>query len=281
MELMHPINLAYEAAAADLNDVNMIDPWHLQAYGKTTVNYNRDVEVFPVLNAIFTKIYGESPYKSPTDMGVNMVGFAITNDEVIREASRQEIIRRYYAALVKNKVTGTALGEVKKIEMLMNRLEITKDDRKVAAVANKFSENYHDPVAAIELNDGRIVTGKTTDLLGAVCSMMLNALKTLADIDDEVLLLPKEVVRAIQNLKTNVMKNQNPRMHVDEVLVALSVSAENDSNAKLALEQVSKLKGTQVHSVVILSQEDMDIFRRLGIDLTCEPQYESDKLYHR
>ncbi len=281
MELMHPINLAYEAATADLNDVNMIDPWHLQAYGKTTVNYNRDVEVFPVLNAIFTKIYGESPYKSPTDMGVNMVGFAITDDAVIREASKQEIIRRYYDALVKHKVTGTALDEVKKIEMLMNRLEITKDDRKVAVVANKFSENYRDPVAAIELNDGRIITGKTTDLLGAVCSMMLNALKVLAGIDDEVLLLPKEVVRAIQNLKKNVMKNQNPRMHVDEVLVALAVSAENDNNAKLALEQVSKLKNTQVHSVVILSQEDNDIFRRLGIDLTCEPQYESDKLYHR
>ncbi len=281
MELMHPINLAYEAATADLNDVNMIDPWHLQAYGKTTVNYNRDVEVFPVLNAIFTKIYGESPYKSPTDMGVNMVGFAITDDDVVKEASKQEIIRRYYSSLVKNKVTGTALDEVRKIEMLMNRLEIKKEDRKVADVANKFAENYHDPVAAIELNDGTIVTGKTTDLLGAVCSMMLNALKTLAGIDDEVLLLPKEVVRAIQNLKTKVMKNQNPRMHVDEVLVALAVSAETDDNAKLALEQVSKLKHAQVHSVVILSQEDMDIFRRLGVDLTCEPQYESDKLYHR
>ena len=281
MELMHPVNLAYEAATADLNDVNMIDPWHLQAYGKTTVNYNRDVEVFPVLNAIFTKIFGESPYKSPTDMGVNMVGFAITDDDAVREASEQEIIRRYYAALVKQKVTGTAKEEVKKIELLMNKTGITKEDRKVAVVANKFAENYHDPVAAMELNDGRIITGKTTDLLGAVCSMMLNALKTLAGIDDKVLLLPKEVVTAIQHLKINVMKNQNPRMHVDEVLVALSVSAESDANAKLALEQVSKLKNTQVHSVVILSQEDTDIFRRLGIDLTCEPQYESDKLYHR
>ncbi len=281
LELMHPVNLAYEAATADLNDVNMIDPWHLQAYNKTTVNYNRDVEVFPVLNAIFTKIYGESPYKSPTDMGVNMVGFAITDDNTVCEASKQEILRRYYAALVKNKVTGTGMSEVKKIELLMNRLDITKDDRKVAAVANKFAENHHDPVAAIELNDGTIVTGKTTDLLGAVCSMMLNALKVLAGIDDSVLLLPKEVVQAIQHLKTKVMKNQNPRMHVDEVLVALAVAAESDANAKLALEQVSKLKHTQVHSVVILSQEDTDIFRRLGIDLTCEPQYESDKLYHR
>ena len=281
MKLMHPVNLAYEAATADLNDVNMIDPWHLQAYNKTTVNYNRDVEVFPVLNAIFTKIYGESPYKSPTDMGVNMVGFAVTDDNVVCEASKQEIIRRYYAALQKQKVTGMAINEVRKIEMLMNRLAITKDDRKVAAFANKFYESHNDPVAAIELNDGRIITGKTTDLLGAVCSMMLNALKTLAGIDDKVLLLPKEVVRAIQNLKINVMKNQNPRMHIDEVLVALAVSAESDENAKLALEQVSKLKGTQVHSVVILSQEDMDIFRRLGVDLTCEPQYESDKLYHR
>ncbi len=281
LQLMHPVNLAYEAATADLNDVNMIDPWHLQAYDKTTVNYNRDVEVFPVLNAIFTKIFGESPYKSPTDMGVNMVGFAITDDEAVCEASKQEIIRRYYAALMKQKVTGTGIAEVKKIELLMNRLDLTRNDRKVAVAANHFAENFRDPVAAIELNDGTLVTGKTTDLLGAVCSMLLNALKTLAKIDDSVLLLPKEVVRAIQHLKINVMKNQNPRMHIDEVLVALAVSAETDSNAKLALEQVPKLKGTQVHSAVILSQEDMDIFRRLGIDLTCEPQYESDKLYHR
>ena len=278
---MHPVNLAYEAATADLNDVNMIDPWHLQAYNETTVNYNRDVEVFPVLNAIFEQISGESPYKSPTDMGVNMVGFAVTDDEVVCEASRQEIIRRYYAALQKQKQTGTAAEEVKKIEMLLNRLGLTKLDRKVAKVVNEFAKNYEDPVAGIELNNGRIVTGKTTDLLGAVCSMMLNALKVLAGIDDSVLLLSKEVIEAIQNLKIKVMKNQNPRMHVHEVLIALAVSAETDENAKLALEQVSKLKGTQVHSGVILSQEDMDIFRRLGVDLTCEPEYESDKLYHR
>ena len=279
--LMHPVNLAYEAATADLNDVNMIDPWHLQAYGETTVNYNRDVEVFPVLNAIFEKISGESPYKSPTDMGVNMVGFAVTDDDAVSEASKQEIIRRYYAALQKNKQTGTAVDEVKKIEMLLNRMGLTKDDRKVAKVVNEFSENYDDPVAGIELNDGTIVTGKTTELLGAVCSMILNALKVLAGIDDSILLLSKEVIEAIQNLKIKVMKNQNPRMHIDEVLVALAVSAETDNNAKKALEQVSKLKGTQVHSAVILSQEDMDIFRRLGVDLTCEPEYESDKLYHR
>ncbi len=279
--LMHPVNLAYEAATADLNDVNMIDPWHLQAYGKTTVNYNRDVEVFPVLNAIFQHISGESPYKSPTDMGVNMVGFAITDDEAVCEASKQEIIRRYYAALQKNKQTGLAGDEVKKIEMLMNRMELNKNDRAVAKAVNDFAEHYDNPVAGIELNNGRIVTGKTGPLLGAVCSMLLNAIKVLAGIDDEVLLLSKEVIEAIQKLKTKVMKNQNPRMHVDEVLIALSVSAESDDNAKHALEQVPNLKGTQVHSSVILSQEDMDIFRRLGVELTCEPVYEYDKLYHK
>ncbi|MBQ1517865.1 MAG: DUF1846 domain-containing protein [Clostridia bacterium] len=279
--LMHPVNLAYEAATADLNDVNMIDPWHLQAYGQTTVNYNRDVEVFPVLNAIFEHISGSSPYKSPTDMGVNMVGFAIVDDDVVSESSKQEIIRRYYAALQKQKQTGNASDEVKKIEMLLNRLSLTKDDRRVAKAVNDFSEQYNNPVAGIELNDGTIVTGKTSELLGAVCSMLLNAIKVLAGIDDSVLLISKEVIEAIQKLKIGVMKNQNPRMHVDEVLIALSVSAQNDENAKKALEQVINLKGCQVHSSVILSQEDMDIFRRLGIDLTCEPQYESDKLYHR
>ena len=197
--LMHPVNLAYEAATADLNDVNMIDPWHLQAYGQTTVNYNRDVEVFPVLNAIFQHISGESPYKSPTDMGVNMVGFAITDDEAVCEASKQEIIRRYYAALQKNKQTGLAGDEVKKIEMLMNRMELNKNDRAVAKAVNDFAEHYDNPVAGIELNNGRIVTGKTGPLLGAVCSMLLNAIKVLAGIDDEVLLLSKEVIEATQN----------------------------------------------------------------------------------
>ncbi len=279
--LMHPVNLAYEAATADLNDVNMIDPWHLQAYGETTVNYNRDVEVFPVLNAIFEQISGESPYKSPTDMGVNMVGFAITDDEAVCEASKQEIIRRYYSALLRNKQSGTADEEVKKIEMLLNRMGLNKNDRKVAAVVNELASKYEDPVAGVELNDGTIVTGKTNELLGAVCSTMLNALKVLANIDDSVPLLSKEVIRAIQKLKIGVMQNQNPRLHIDEVLIALSVSAESDENAKKALEQVKNLKGTQVHSAVILSQEDMDIFRRLGVDLTCEPVYESDKLYHK
>lgn len=279
--LMHPVNLAYEAATADLNDVNMIDPWHLQAYGETAVNYNRDVEVFPVLNAIFEHISGESPYKSPTDMGVNMVGFAITDDEVVCEASKQEIIRRCYAALQKNKQYGTALDEVKKIQMLLDRMGLTKDDRKVSAVVNELSDRYINPVAGIELNDGTIVTGKTNDLLGAVCSMILNALKVLAGIDDEVALLSKDVITAIQKLKIGVMQNQNPRLHIDEVLIALSVSAETDDNAKKALEQVKQLKGTQVHSSVILSQGDMDTFRRLGVDLTCEPHYESDKLYHK
>lgn len=279
--LMHPVNLAYEAATADLNDVNMIDPWHLQAYGETAVNYNRDVEVFPVLNAMFEQISGESPYKSPTDMGVNMAGFAITDDDTVCEASKNEIIRRYYAALLRNKQSGTAIAEVRKIEMLLNRLGLTKRDRKVAAAVIDLAEKFDDPVAGIELNDGKIITGKTNDLLGAVCSMLLNALKVLSNIDDSVLLLSKDVIRAIQKLKIDVMKNQNPRLHIDEVLLALSVSAQEDENAKKALEQVKSLKGTQVHSSVILSQEDMDIFRKLGVELTCEPEYESDKFYHK
>lgn len=279
--LMHPINLAYEAATADLNDVNMIDPWHLQAYGETAVNYNRDVEVFPVLNAMFEQISGESPYKSPTDMGVNMVGFAITDDDVVCEASKNEILRRYYSALVRNKQSGTAADEVRKIEMLLNRLQLDKSDREVAKEVMLLAEKYDNPVAGIELPDGQIVTGKTNDLLGAVCSMMLNALKILAGIDDSVPLLSKNVIRAIQKLKLNVMKNQNPRLHIDEVLIALSVSAEEDNNAKLALDQLKFLKGSQVHSSVIISQEDIDIFRRLGVELTCEPNYESDKLYHK
>lgn len=279
--LMHPVNLAYEAATADLNDVNMIDPWHLQSYGETAVNYNRDVEVFPVLNAMFEKISGESPYKSPTDMGVNMVGFAIVDDEAVCEASKDEIIRRYYDALLKNKQTGTAENEVRRIELLMNRLGITGDDRKAAASVRNLAEKYENPVAGIELADGEIITGKTNDLLGAVSSMMLNALKVLANIDDSVLLLSEEVIRAVQKLKVDVMKNQNPRLHLDEVLLALSVSAESDNNAKKALEQIKYLKGAQAHSSVILSQSDTDIFRKLGIELTCEPVYESDKLYHK
>lgn len=279
--LRHPVNLAYEAATADLNDVNMIDPWHLQAYGETAVNYNRDVEVFPVLNAMFEKIQGESPYKSPTDMGVNMVGFAITDDEAVSQASRDEIIRRYYSALLRDKQTGTAGDEVRKIEMLLNSEGISKNDRKAASAVMDLADKYDEPVAGIELNDGRIITGKTNHLLGAVCSMILNALKALANIDDSVLLLSKEVIEAIQKLKVQVMKNQNPRLHLDEVLIALAVSAGTDDNAKKALEQIPNLKGTQVHSSVIISREDIDVFRRLDVQLTCEPEYESDKLYHK
>lgn len=279
--LRHPVNLAYEAATADLNDVNMIDPWHLQAYGETAVNYNRDVEVFPVLNAMFEKIQGESPYKSPTDMGVNMVGFAITDDEAVSQASRDEIIRRYYSALLRDKQTGTAGDEVRKIEMLLNSEGISKSDRKAASAVMNLADKYDEPVAGIELNDGRIITGKTNHLLGAVCSMILNALKVLANIDDSVLLLSKEVIEAIQKLKVQVMKNQNPRLHLDEVLIALAVSAGTDDNAKKALEQIPNLKGTQVHSSVIISREDIDVFRRLDVQLTCEPEYESDKLYHK
>ena len=279
--LKHPVNLAYEAATADLNDVNMIDPWHLQAYNETTVNYNRDVEVFPVLNTMFEKIYGKSPYKSPTDMGVNMAGFGIFDDEIVSKAAKDEIIRRYYATKVRHKQGTADISEVHKMDMIMNQLSLTTDDRKVAKAALDLAEVTQSPAAAMELEDGRIITGKTNKLLGAVCSMLLNALKVLAGMDDAVLLLSQDVIKAIQKLKTNVMQNENPRLHTDEVLIALSISAETDENARKALEQVKNLKNAEVHSSVILSQVDRDIFRKLGINLTCEPRYESDKAYHK
>lgn len=269
--LKHPINLAYEAATADLNDVNMIDPFHLEAYGETTVNYNRDIEIFPVLNAIFEGIYGENPYKSPTDMGVNMVGNCIIDDEACKEASYMEIIRRYYAAK-----TGVVDGKSKendvyKIELLMNQAKITTDDRKVTVAAKRRAEELGVPCAAIELADGTIITSKTTDLLGASAALLLNTLKFLGEVDDDAHLISPEAIEPIQELKTKYLGGKNPRLHTDEVLIALSVSALNDANARKALEQLPKLKGCQVHTSVMLSEVDIKTFKRLGVDLTSEP----------
>ena len=278
--LNHPVNIAYEAATADLDDLNCIDPFHLDAYGVKTVNYNRDVEIFPVLNAMFQRIFGESPYKSPTDMGVNMAGNAICDDEVCRYAAKQEIIRRYYEALCQQR---KGLGEessVSKIEILMNQCGITQEERPVVAAANERAEKTGEPCAAIELPDGKIVTGKTSALLGASSAMMLNALKYLAGIKDEVLLMAPSVIEPIQELKTQHLGNHNPRLHTDEILIALSVCAVTDENAKLALEQLKKLKGCQMHSSVLLSQVDEKLLKKLGINLTCEPRYQTKKLYH-
>ena len=278
--LKHPVNVAYEAATADLDDVNMIDPFHLEAYGKTAVNYNRDVEIFPVVNAMMERIMGQSPYKSPTDMGVNMVGCAISDDEAVRAAANQEIIRRYYAALSAVRQGNSEQSEVSKIELLMNQLQISVADRPVAAAAVAKAEASGAPATAIELEDGRIITGKTSSLLGASSSMLLNVLKVLGDIPDEVQLLSPTIIEPIQRMKTGVLGNHNPRLHTDEVLIALSICAATDERAKLAMDQLEKLKGLEAHSSVILSRVDEQTFRKLGINLTCEPRYQTKKLYH-
>ena len=278
--LKHPVNLAYEAATADLNDVNMIDPFHLEAYGITTVNYNRDVEIFPVLSAIFEKIYGENPYKSPTDMGVNMAGNCICDDEACRDASNQEIIRRYYQAL-NGLAEGTSTEEeVFKIELLMKQAHLTVNDRTVVDAALKRAEETGAPAAALELPDGSIITGKTSNLLGASAALLLNALKKLAGIEDEVHIISPSAIEPIQKLKTSYLGSKNPRLHTDEVLIALSISAATNETAQLALDQIPKLRGCQVHTSVMLSEVDVKQFKKLSIQLTSEAKYENKKLYH-
>ena len=274
--LKHPVNLAYEAATADLNDVNMIDPFHLEAYGVTTVNYNRDIEIFPVLNAIFEGIYGSCPYKSPTDMGVNMVGNCISDDEVCCEASRQEIIRRYYQALSRVvKDQPGSKNEVYKIELLMKQAKIVTSMRSVVPAANELAAREGAPAAALELPDGSIVTGKTSNLLGASAALLLNAVKELGGIPHERHLISPASIEPIQKLKVDYLGSANPRLHTDEILIALSTCAASDEDAKLP-----KLKGCQVHTSVILSDVDIKTFKKLGIELTCEPVYEHKGIYH-
>ncbi len=281
LPLKHPVNLAYEAATADLNDVNMIDPYHLDYYGVTTVNYNRDVEAFPVLNAVFERISGKSPYHSPTDMGVNMAGYAIVDDENCRRASCDEIIRRYYAArcdLRRDRGSETA---VEKIEMLMRQLSIGADDRPVVAAALGRAEETDNPAVAIQLPDGRIVTGRTSELLGPSAAALLNAVKGLCHLPRKTDLIARSVIEPIQELKVGPLGNHNPRLHSDEVLVALAISAGLDEQAARAVSKLSELRGCEAHSTVILPQVDADIYRKLGIHLTCEPNYQTKKLYHR
>ena len=275
LPLNHPVNLAYEAATADLSDVNMIDPFHLDAYGTTTVNYNRDVEAFPVLVAMFERILGECPYKSPTDMGVNMVGNCIMKDNVCKAASGQEILRRYYAALCDHKQGKATDAQILKLELLMKKAGVGVDDRRVVTPALKLAEETELPAAAMELPDGRIVTGKTSPLLGASSALLLNALKALAGIDDNIHLISPLVIDPIQHLKVDHLGNRNPRLHTDEVLVALSISAATDPNAEKAMEQLGKLRGCDVHSSVILSPVDEKTFKRLGVNLTCEPRFKN------
>ena len=280
LPLKHPVNLAYEAATADLNDVNMIDPFHLEAYGKTAVNYNRDVDIFPVLNAIFEGIYGESPYKSPTDMGVNMAGFCIVDDEVCREASYQEIIRRYYHALNRLAKEEGSEDEVYKLELLMKQAKINTGMRRVIAPCMERASLIQAPAAAIELSDGTLVTGKTSNLLGASAAVLLNSIKMLGGIPHDQHLIAPSAIEPIQTLKTNYLGSRNPRLHTDEVLIALSMSAATDPVAKKALDQLPRLRGCQVHTSVMLSDVDIKVFKKLGAELTSEPVYEHRKLYH-
>ena len=278
--LKHPINLAYEAATADLDDINMIDPFHLEAYGETTVNYNRDVEIFPVLNAILTRIFGESAYKSPTDMGVNMAGYCIIDDEVCRNASRQEIIRRCYAAACSLRQGLGTPEEVRKIELIMNSIGLSADDRPVVAKALKKAEETGGPAVAIELPDGTIITGKTSSLLGASSACLMNALKYLAGIDKKLLLIAPGVIEPIQHLKVEHLGNHNPRLHTDELLIALSICAVTNPLDELAIDQLDKLRGCEAHSTVILSRVDENLFSKLGVNITYEPRYQAKKLYH-
>ncbi len=281
LPLKHPVNLAYEAATADLSDVNMIDPFHLEAYGETTVNYNRDVEIYPVVEAMFQKIYGKCPYKSPTDMGVNMAGLAIFDDEACREASRQEILRRYFAAAC-DKIRGNSSGhDLQKIELLMNALSITPESRPTVSPALDLSTATDNPAVAIQLAGGTIITGKTTALLGATSAALLNALKFLGNIPDHVHLIDPAVIAPIQHLKTEHLGNQNPRLHTDELLIALSISAVTDPNAEIAMEQLVKLESCQVHASVILSSVDETVLKKLGANVTCQPVYEIQRLYRK
>ena len=275
LPLSHPVNLAYEAATSDLDDVNMIDPFHLEAYGEMTVNYNRDVEAFPVLQTIFQQLLGHCPYKSPTDMGVNMAGNCIVDDEAVRFAAKQEIIRRYYTALCDKKQGKAEDSQTMKLEMLMKKAGVSAEDRRVVAPALIRAEETGKPAAAMELPDGTIVTGKTSPLLGASAALLLNVLKIMAGIDKQIHLIAPTVIDPIQHLKVDHFGNRNPRLHTDEVLLALSICAATDPLAEKAMEQLPKLRGCQVHSSVILSPVDEKVFKRLGVNLTCQPQYKA------
>ncbi len=282
LPLKHPVNVAYEAATVDLGDVNMIDPFHLDAYGVTTVNYNRDVEIFPVVNAMFELIYGKSPYRSPTDMGVNMAGLCITDDNAVSDAARQEIIRRYYNCLcAERKGLASDEQESAKCELLMRQVGASAADRPVVEAALAKAESTGAPATAMELCDGRIITGKTTSLLGASSAMLLNALKALAGIDDGVKLISEKLIEPIQDIKVRILGNHNPRLHTDEVLIALSICASTDPAAAKCIAQLTNLRHCEVHSSVILSQVDEGVFKKLGVNLTCEPVYQTKKLYHK
>lgn len=271
LPLKHPVNMAYEAATADLDDVNMIDPFHLEAYGKIAVNYNRDIEIFPVLNTLFEGIYGESPYKSPTDMGVNMIGFCMEDEEICCKAANEEIIRRYYYALCNMAEKGSDDHEVNKIALIMKQAKLTTDDRKTTVAAQQKKQISGVQAAAIELHDGTIITARTSPLLGPSAALILNATKHLAGIPHDVNLIPEEMIAPIQKTKVEYLHGHNPRLHTDEVLVAISILSNHDENCQKALQQLPNLRGCQVHSTAMLSEVDRKIFQKLGVGLTCDP----------
>ncbi|XCY70333.1 DUF1846 domain-containing protein [Streptococcus iniae] len=281
LPLHHPVNLAYEAATADLDDVNMIDPFHLETYGKTAVNYNRDIEVFPVLNRTFERILKQSPYASPTDMGVNMVGYSIVDEKAAIEASKQEIIRRYYQTLVDFKAERVSASAVKKIELLMNDIGVSPEDRKVTVVAREKAEKTGAPALALELPDDQIVTGKTSELFGPTAAVVINAIKKLAHIDKQTHLIEPEYVKPIQGLKVEHLGSQNPRLHSNEILIALAITAMNSPEADLAMKELGKLNGSEAHSTVTLTDEDKNVLRKLGVNVTFDPVYQQNKLYHK
>ncbi len=281
LPLHHPVNLAYEAATADLDDINMIDPYHLEAYGETAINYNRDIEIFPVLNRIIKKILNESPYNSPTDMGVNMVGYCITDDDAACEAAKEEILRRYYKTLYDVKAQKVSESAIQKIEFLMNDLGISPTDRIVTLKARNKAHETGEPAIALQLTDGRVVTGKTSSLFGPSAAVIINAIKALGEIPKETHLIEPEYVTPIQNLKVNSLGNHNPRLHSDEVLIALALITKTSPTAAKAMSQLNKLRGSEAHCTVILPQEDAEVFRKLGVNVTFDPEYQQKKLYHK
>lgn len=281
LPLKHPVNLAYESATADLNDVNIIDPFHFSAYNVVATSYNRDADVFPVLNSVFKSIYGESPYKSPTDMGVNVIGSCILDDEVVSNAAKEEIIRRYLVAVVNHRKDKEAIETVNKLEMLMNQCDIGVSDRKIVAIANELAEKTNKPAVAMQLPDGTIVTGKTSSLLGAASACLLNALKTVANIDDDIHLISSSVIKPVQQLKVNNLGNNNPLLHIDEVLIMLSVAATENEYAKLALDHLADLSSSEMHSSVILSSTDRSVLKLLFINLTTNPSYQTNRLFRK
>ena len=281
LPLRHPVNLAYEAATVDLDDVNMIDPFHLEAYGVTTVNYNRDVEIFPVLNAMFQRIYGSSPYKSPTDMGVNMAGFAIVDDAVCQAASRMEILRRYYAGCVERAKGQADECVVRKLELVMQQAGVTPEICPAVAAALEKEQATGKPAGAMVLPDGSVVTGRTSPLLGASAALLLNALKHMAGIDHKLDLIPASVIEPISTMKTDYLGHRNPRLHSDEVLIALAISGLTNPLADMVQAQLKNLRGCDAHFSVIISEEDAKLYKRLGINVSCEPKYEIKSLYHK